>query len=329
MNGRATILYGMPIILAPIREGRLAVRGRSWAWAWVSAMILAATAREGSLIRRRPIPVLAAVLAVAACSATPQEPPSELKPTEVAVPAPPDGMIVGVVVVGRTPSTDASWMTGGKDVYPRYWHRAGTFGEVLIVREARPLEGTVAATENGMPVLYRSFAMRIPPGEGQFVILGNRRTIPRAGREPRFEPVVQYLGRKAPRSGYEWTTATVDAPMALSRNTDVPPATFEVAPGKARYIGRLGMIVHVTSSSGPQSQDCAIGQLEQFSSKHKQELCVARELFVGSAPDADLAMIRRRFPNLAGVDIDIRPLDVRPGSWPDLAAAARKLEARP
>jgi len=269
------------------------------------------------------------VLAMAACSATPQEPLSELDPAEAPVPAPPEGMIVGVAVVGRTPSTDAVWMTRGKDVYLRYWHRAGTFGELLMVRESSILEGAVAATDNGIPVIYRPFAMRAPAGEGQFVVFGNRRTIPRTG-ETRGLVTSSYQDRKGHwHSKSEMVTTTIDAPLRLTSATDVSPATFQVAAGKVRYIGRLGMIVHVTSPSGPQGQDCAIGHLEPFSTKHQQELCVARELFVGSSSAADLAMIRQRYRNLSGVDIEIRPLDVRPGSWPDLAAAARKLETRP
>jgi hypothetical protein len=281
------------------------VSGRSWAW------------------------VLAMALAVAACSATPQERPSELDPTEAAAPAPPDGMIVGVAVVGRTPSTDAGWMTRGKDVYLRYWHRAGTFGELLMVRESSTLEGTVAATENGMSVIYRPFAMRVPAGEGQFVLFGNRRTIPRTG-ETRGLVTSSHQDRKGHwHTRSEWITSTIDAPMKLTSASDVPPATFEVAPGKVRYIGRLGMLVHVTSPSGPQSRHCAVGQLEQFSSKHKQELCVDRELVVGSAPEADLAMIRRRFPNLAGAEIEIRPVQFGSGGWQDFGQAARRYGAGP
>ena len=277
--------------------------GRSWAW------------------------VLAMAWAVAACSATLQEPPSELDPAEAAVPAPPDGMIVGVAVVGRTPSTDARWLTRGKDVYLRYWHRAGTFGELLMVRESSSLDGAVAAIDSGMPVIYRPFAMRVPAGEGQFVAFGNRRTIPRTGETTGLVTSSHQdrKGRWHTRS--ERVTTTIDAPMRLTSASDVSPATFDVAPGKVRYIGRLGMIVHVTSPSGP--QDCAIGQLEQFSSKHKQELCVARELFVDSVPDADLAMIRRRFPNLAGAEIEIRPVQFGSGGWQDFAQAARRYGAGP
>ncbi len=277
------------------------------------------------MIRWLPFLVTAMALATVACSALPQEPPSELEPTEAAVPAPPDGLIVGVAVVGRTPSTDAVWMTRGKDVYLRYWHRAGTFGELLMVRESSTLDGTTAATENGLPVIYRPFAMRVPAGEGQFVLFGNRRTIPRTG-----ETTGLVTSSHQDRKGHwhtrsEWITTTIDAPMRLTSASEVSPATFQVAPGKVRYIGRLGVLVHVTSPSGPRTQDCAIGQLEPFSSKHKQELCVARELFVGSAPDADLAMIRRQFPKLAGVEIEIRPVQFGSGRWPDFTQAGGRV----
>jgi hypothetical protein len=156
-------------------------------------------------------------------------------------------MIVGVAVVGRTPSTDAVWMTRGKDVYLRYWHRAATFGELLMVSESCILEGTVAATDNGIPVIYRPFAMRAPAGESQFVVFGNRRTIPRTG-ETRGLVTSSYQDRKGHwHSKSEMVTTTIDAPLRLTSATDVSPATFQVAAGKVRYIGRLGMIAHVTS----------------------------------------------------------------------------------
>jgi hypothetical protein len=161
MNGRATILYGMPIILAPIQGGRLAVRGRSWAW--VSAMILAATA----------------------CVT----PPGELRPKEADVPAPPEGVTV----------------------YDR-----------VTVGDASP----------------------------------------------------------------------------------VPAATFEVSPGKVRYVGRLGMILHRAPPTAPTYQDC--GRPEPVG--EKQYWCFTRELFADGAPEADLATIRQRFPKLAELEIEVRPV---------------------
>jgi hypothetical protein len=127
----------------------------------------------------------------------------------------------------------------------------------------------------------------------------------------------------------EWKAVTVSESYIADSTSPVPEARFEVEAGKVRYIGRIGMVVRGHAGSflaGAKGEPCA-GRWERVVAKW---LCiVGRESFLASAPAADLAMIRERYPNLAGVDIDIRPLDVRPGSWPDLAAAARNLEARP
>ena len=84
--------------------------GRSWAW--VLAMMLAATA----------------------CGT----PPGELSPKEAAVPAPPEGVIVGIAVAGRTPPTDSSYLTREHSAYLTYRHQADKSGELLIVRETFP-----------------------------------------------------------------------------------------------------------------------------------------------------------------------------------------------
>lgn len=50
---------------------------------------------------------------------------------------------------------------------------------------------------------------------------------------------------------------------------------------------------------------------------------MARAPFMENREAADLAMIRQYFPKLAGVEIEVRPLEVAPGSWQNLSEAAR------
>lgn len=125
----------------------------------------------------------------------------------------------------------------------------------------------------------------------------------------------------------EWKAVTVSDSYIADSTSPVPDARFEVEAGKVRYVGRIGMVVRGHEGSflaAAKGEPCAT-RWERVVGKW---LCtVGRENFLASEPAADLAMIRQRYPNLAG--IDICPLEARPASWPGLAEAARKLEARP
>jgi hypothetical protein len=113
---------------------------------------------------------------------------------------------------------------------------------------------------------------------------------------------------------------TVYDRVTVGDASPVPAATFEVAPGKVRYVGRLGMILHAARPTGPTYQDC--GRIEQVS--EKQYWCYTRELFADSAPEADLAMIRQRFPKLAEAEIEVRPVRFGSAGWQDFAQAAAR-----
>ena len=267
--------------------------GRSWAW--VLAMMLAATA----------------------CGT----PPGELSPKEAAVPAPPEGMIVGVVVTGRTPSTASSYITNGHDAHLAYRQDAGTGGQLLLVREYYPLPGTFAATERGMPMIYRPFAMRMPAGQREFVNFGSERTVSQSRVEQKSVLVFYKDHNGQVQSKYDWKLVTVYDQFTVADSLPVPRATFEVAPGKVRYIGRLGMIVH--AGRPPSAQGCAIGRPERVGVTDKR--CFVREFFADSAPETDLAMIRQRFPKLAGTEIEIRPIQFGAGDWQDFAQAAGRI----
>jgi hypothetical protein len=269
------------------------VSGRSWAWAL--AMMLAATA----------------------CGT----PPGELSPKEAALPAPPEGMIVGVVVTGRTPSTASSYITNDHDAHLAYRQDAGAGGQVLLVREFYPLPGSFAATESGMPMIYRPFAMRMPAGQREFVTFGSERTVSQSRVEQKSVLVFYKDHNGQVQSKYEWKLVTVYDQFTVADFLPVPRATFEVAPGKVRYVGRLGMIVHAAGS--PSEGGCAIGRPERVGVTDQR--CFVREFFAGSAPDADLAMILQRFPKLAGAKIEIRPVEFPSGGWQDFAQAAGRL----
>jgi hypothetical protein len=109
-------------------------------------------------------------------------------------------VIVGIAVAGRTPPTDSSYITKEHAAYLTYRHQAGECGELLMVRETFPFQGTFAATENGMPMIYRPFAIRLPAGLGEFVTFGHRRGINKTRDELR-STTVSYKDQKG-----QWQT---------------------------------------------------------------------------------------------------------------------------
>lgn len=283
----------MVVILLSNREGRPAMIRHSWAW------------------------VSAIVLAVAACGT----PRGELSPDEAAVPAPPEGVIVGVVVTGRTASTASSYITNDNQSYLAYRQDAGAGdGKLLLVREYYPLPGAFTVTESGLPMIYRPFAMRMPAGKREFAAFRSERTVSESRVEQKSVPVFYKDHNGQVQSKYEWKLVTVYDQFTVTNALPVPRAAFEVEPGKVRYVGRLGMIVQAAGS--PSAQGCTIGRPERVGVTDKR--CFVREFFTGSAPEVDLAMIRQRFPKLAGADIEIRPIA---GDWQDFPQAAQRIHA--
>lgn len=265
--------------------------GRAWVWVW------------------------AMVLVVAACGT----PRGELSPDEAAVPAPPEGVIVGVVVTGRTASTASSYITNDNQSYLAYRQDAGADdGKLLLVREYYPLPGAFTVTERGLPMIYRPFAMRMPAGKREFAAFRSERTVSGSHVEQQYVPVYYKDHNGQLQRRYEWKLVTVYDQFTVTDALPVPRAAFVVEPGKVRYVGRLGMIVQAAGS--PSAQGCTIGRPERVGVTDKR--CFVREFFAGSAPEADLAMIRQRFPKLAGTDIEIRPIA---GDWQDFAQAAGRL----
>ena len=164
-----------------------------------------------------------------------------------------------------------------------------------------------------MPVIYRPFAMHMPTGQVEFVSFGYRRTITKTRQEGRVVAVSYKDGMGQWQTRYEWKTVTIYDHTTVGDTSAIPAAMFEVSPGKVRYIGRLGMLVHAPAG-------CPTGRPEQVG--ENQTWCFLRQRFADSVPDTDLAMIRQRFPKLAGAEIEVRPVQFRAGDWQDFAQAA-------
>ena len=253
-------------------------------------------------------------MALTACSMTP---PGELSSWEVAAPTPPDGLIVGIVAVARTQSVDWTWARF--PVSLKYDHQSGASGELLLGRQMKPpfppLE-VYEGVENGLAVSYRPFAMKLRPGRGVFHSFEHVRFENTSRQEVRQVPT-RYLDNSGKwQSRWEWKTETVTDSNPIVSVASVPAATFDVEPGKVLYIGRVGMLL---------DRSCSTSSASAIHSNAAP--CFVREPFIESEPTADLAMIRRYFSKLAGVEIEVRPLQTASGSWKTLSEAARPYAA--
>ena len=261
-------------------------------------------------------PFVAAViltLAVAGCDT----PTGEVRSITAKPPVPPYGLIVGVVALARTENIPpfAMRLSGTR---LKFRHASGDSGDLLLApREGmlwKPLD-VRTEIEDGLPVTLRPFALQLPAGQVDFYQLAadteesESRTV--------FRP---------PRKGEQTSTpTTVTRHYEVITAADVPIATVEVAPGSVRYVGRVGAFFHARPNfSGP-----GVCVPRQPYDLKDIPGCVGRQLFIGNAPDTDLAIIRQRYPNLATVPIEVQPLVVPPGSWLTLSKAHRSLVASP
>lgn len=239
-----------------------------WSWAWTCV----------------------AALAVAACG-TPWD---ELGPRSAEAPTPPDGVIVGVAVVARTPGTP--WeATTVADIYLTY-DQGGTAGRLQLTRSRFPPYAGLdvkEAVESGLAVSYRPFAFKLKAGQGEFRALTEERVGLANGEATKWVPIRYKDDSGNQRTIWSMKQTTVTETYPIVNTAGVPSATFDVEPGKVVYIGRIGMLLSRR----------------------------AQKAIIGSEPSADLAMIRERFPNLAGVEISVRPVRTTPGTWPTLAEA--------
>jgi hypothetical protein len=272
-------------------------------------------------MRRTSMCLAAIALAVTACAPV----YGERTPRSASVPEPPFGLIVGVAAVARTPGTPPAAATS-IDAYLAYKQPHGVSGELLLAtsadfQRADPYQGI----ENGLTVAYRPFALKLPAVRSELVSFDTRWLVPTQRQELQFfeERYKDQQGNWRTRSDSKWVTVTDYIPFVNA--TTLPATGFDIAAGKVRYIGRVGMVVHSQPvGSGPSS--CQSGTPENIS-LFKPAHCVARAPFMENGEAADLAMIRQYFPKLAGVEIEVRPLEVAPGSWQTLPEAARRFGA--
>jgi hypothetical protein len=272
-------------------------------------------------LNRRLTGLLTAMALMAACDLTPT---GELSPREATAPTPPDGLVVGVAVVARTPSTD--WATANTvDSYLSFSHQSAAAGELTLARNLwpsrlPPLE-TYEGAENGLGMSYRPFAIKLRAGRGDIRSFEYRLYGIKGRQEWRM------VTRRYKDASGNWKTTsdlkleTFDETYPIVSTFYVPDATFDVMPGKVVYIGRIGMFVHIEQRPGTGPRSCA-QSIQKLFLWHDRP-CVVREPFIASEPATDLAMIRQRFPGLTGIDIEVRPLAVAPGSWQSLTEVAQ------
>jgi hypothetical protein len=243
---------------------------------------------------------------------------------QAAPPTAPYGLLVGVVAVARTPGTTPA-AAKAVDSYIAYRQPNGVSGELLLTTRSAFLRPEVyQGVEDGLTVAYRPFALKLPAIPIQLVSFDTRWLEPRPREETRWvqESYQDYQGKWQTRSKLE--TVTVQEYVSVVKAADIPTTGFEAAPGKVRYIGRVGMVVRAERlpSVGPAS--CSFGKVENPSLF--ELYCTARAPFMENQEAADLVMIRRHFPGLAGVDIELRPREAAPGIWQTLSAAAQRIQ---
>jgi hypothetical protein len=183
----------------------------------------------------------------------------------------------------------------------------------MIVTDFQMLD-SVATVEDGMPVRLRTFALRLPRGEGQL------RTLAIGKGELKARQGVYMTGH------WDLRERPYLDPSTIITDVPLPTATFAVEAGKVTYIGRLGVLFHSVDYGPRLSIDgLPCSRLQRDRSVAGRAICVAREPFIGNDPATDLPLIRRSYRKLAGVEIDVRPLKIAPGSWRSLPEAARSI----
>ena len=205
-----------------------------------------------------------------------------------------------------------------------YRQPPGVSGELLLASRSvfRNLE-VYQAVEDGLVVAYRPFALRLPAGSTKLVSFDTRWLEIRPKQETRWreESYTDHQGNRRTRIKTE--TVTVQDHVPVGKAANLPANGFEVAVGKVRYIGRVGMVVH---AERPLEAPCVLGRREELT-LFSPSYCLVRAPFMENREVTDLAMIRQHFPGLAGVEIEVRPLQTAPGSWQTLSEAVRAYAA--
>ncbi len=255
---------------------------------------------------------IAMALAVAAC--TPRL-PNEARPEQTMPPTAPYGLLVGMAVIAQTPTTPVGAYTAS--YMSMSFRQASGRSSELTLMSRNSFDGGdelgIPVAEDGVSLVLRPFALRLKGGRGEFVAFN-------IGRE-----------RKATRLTIDWeihkptgqrvmNPRTVETTESYLDASPVAPASFDVEPGSVRYIGRIGAVIRGTPG------DC-MGTLGATIGFQMMRVCIDGAAFIGYAPDVDLPLIRKRYPHLAGVEIEQSPLSMPQGSWPGLAAVMQRFSS--
>lgn len=189
-------------------------------------------------MRRTWICVVALTLALTACARA----NGERTPSSATVPESPFGLIVGVAAVARTPGTPSAAATS-VDAYLAYKQLDGVSGELLLASGSdfqRP--GPYQGVEHGLTVAYRPFALKLPAVRSELVSFDTRWLVPKQRQE------LQFFEERYKDQQGNWRTraakhVTVTDYIPTINPTRLPLTNFDVAAGKVRYIGRVGMVV--------------------------------------------------------------------------------------
>lgn len=240
--------------------------------------------------------VLAIALALAACAS--DVPSNELTPTTFP-PAAPEGLLVGVAVVARPADVEALFAYDPRMSlsFNQDNGRPGDFA--FMVRNLSRIDRlSLSTADGGMPVLLRPFALRLKGGRGEFYQFNLTQSFS-------VERKYYTYGREDPYTRQrEMVKNFASANETIVESGSIRPVPFEVEPGKVRYVGRIGVAIF-------DHQDRWRPDLPRIPCV-VTIICRSRTLFLDSDPAADLPLIRKHYPHLAGIEIGVYPLKVRP-----------------
>ena len=253
-------------------------------------------------------------LSVGACG---RDDKAEIRSRDALALAPNEGVIVGVMVVAETPETPPDTGVGSDDLYLTFLHTNRLDPHELPLR--RP-GWTSSRPEQGAMVYVKPFAFRLEAGSGRFSAIRVHRSELKTTYQR--QNVYDMIGKR-----WEWRDVPSSESIDHSINQFLSAAGFTVTPGRVTYIGRVGVLFHVTTYGTPAERDKAC--LPHY--RHEAlrgPRCILWQLLVGDEPDADLPSIRQAFPNLPAGAIELRPLTVEGRSWMLLPQALQSIRSR-
>lgn len=252
--------------------------------------------------------IFAAALLIQACTFVPD---GELSPKDSTLTHPAEGIVVGVVVIAA--DGGAPFGLGTVDETALILRQPGNLDHRLHLL---PAYGDASVREGGIAANARPFAFRLVAGPAQFQAMGVRFVGDELTGYKR-ENVCNWFV-SPPKC--EWKHVPVYRHYDYWRDRRLPPAGFEVKTRAVTYIGRIGLAMHSVSYGSRQERDAACSE------KGRAKLstgwtCYFQQLVVGSDPDTDLPLIRKRYPGLGPLEIERQPLQFQPGTWRTIGEA--------